>query len=1032
MYLPSHPLLPLLPLFCLIMLSAANLTHGQVVQPEVEPLEEQNRYALDRRVMEERRINLDNARRELEVLEAEMPKRLENLDYQNVTQTMVAQARVDVDSVLLRQQNLALGISGVEQEIDQLEKVIRELEARELLLKNPAKDETEGFRRVEELERTSRLIAQRKSDLDLAKQTKADLAENLDLEDTRLALMVRWQRRVEELYRLRQEEERQRTQDERAREFQQQQRRLMEAVSLYTRQLERERDDLPETARQLLQAKIRTAQEQMDLLQSEQRLAAIEDDLNRLEELAARTDPKARELGAGLKYLRNLQDELENADALLKKKGALIRQRISVIARRDHLDGESQRLSQEELALFEALITEVEMRREQIAQALARAEALDVLLAQFYEKRLRQDLLVSRPLPTSIEEWQRLWEAIDSVPRIFLNQVLLSFESAFKTMFEANALTWALLAGLEFIVLWLILVVRRSLNRIIKRLQSPEESSFVGTAIRTVLRLLRKNLVGVGIAAAVLVAVLVFEVPQPGMGIILTLVLIWVGIKTPVNLAWLLLASPSLPPEKRRPGLYAQVKWTLVLGGIFGVLVILAHLSQVSDDIVSVFDRLFMLVLLIAFVPALRIRRLLMELLAQRYADRFWFSLLRLATLIMPLAMVAAAIIGLLGLLNLARLVAWYLLLFVAVMIGWQVVRALVEDLVVMLKNYAVKHSGYGLLWTQDVINPLHRILDIFIFLGASWMLFRLYDLGAQSFVVTKFIDIVEQPLFSLGGSRISLQNIIVTLVIVMIVLWFGQWGRSITYRWMFSRISDLGVRHSMSVFTQYFIVLVGFLITLNIVGLDLTTLAVFAGALGVGIGLGMQDMAKNFISGLLLLIERPLRSGDTVQIGTHVGEVTRIGIRSLTVKTWDSMEVIIPNADVISNAFTNWTHSDNMIRTVLMVGVRYDTDPHQVKAIIEGVLKQHRDVLADPEWMVLLWEFGETALTFRVQYFIDYSRANILEVRDQVDMGIWDGFKAAGIQLPYPQGHLHIKEWPPSFNLSRRQGPGEADSSPT
>jgi potassium efflux system protein len=176
--------------------------------------------------------------------------------------------------------------------------------------------------------------------------------------------------------------------------------------------------------------------------------------------------------------------------------------------------------------------------------------------------------------------------------------------------------------------------------------------------------------------------------------------------------------------------------------------------------------------------------------------------------------------------------------------------------------------------------------------------------------------------------------------------------------------------------------------------------------------------MAKNFISGLLLLIERPLRSGDTVQIGTQVGEVTHIGIRSLTVQTWDNMEVIIPNSDVISNAFTNWTHSDNVVRTVLMIGARYDADPHLVKRVISRVLENHTDVLSDPEWLVLFWEFGESAVTFRVQYFTDFFKSNILEVRNEVLFGVWDGFKEAGIGIPYPQRDLHIKEWPSRLSV--------------
>jgi potassium efflux system protein len=247
-------------------------------------------------------------------------------------------------------------------------------------------------------------------------------------------------------------------------------------------------------------------------------------------------------------------------------------------------------------------------------------------------------------------------------------------------------------------------------------------------------------------------------------------------------------------------------------------------------------------------------------------------------------------------------------------------------------------------------------------------------------------------------------------------VFWFGGWCRAVTYRWVFSRIVDLGVRNSLSVFTQYFVVLSGLFIVLRILGLDLTTLTIFAGAVGVGIGLGMQTIANNFVSGLLLLIERPLRSGDIVKIGANEGEISRIGIRSLTVRTFDNLEVIIPNSEVINNAFTNWTHNDKVVRTVLMIGASYDADPHQVKAILERILNKNKTVLREPTPLVLLWEFGHSSVDFRIQYFIDMGKDSLLKTRADILLAVWDAFKQEGVGIPYPQRDLYIKEIPAVF----------------
>jgi potassium efflux system protein len=191
--------------------------------------------------------------------------------------------------------------------------------------------------------------------------------------------------------------------------------------------------------------------------------------------------------------------------------------------------------------------------------------------------------------------------------------------------------------------------------------------------------------------------------------------------------------------------------------------------------------------------------------------------------------------------------------------------------------------------------------------------------------------------------------------------------------------------------------------------------MAVFAGAVGVAVGLGMQAIATNFFGGLLLLIERPLRVGDIVTVGTNEGEVTRVGMRSVSVKTWNNQEVIIPNVDVVTSAFTNWTHSDSIVRTVLWIGVSYDADPDLARKTLERVVTSHPGILAEPAPMVLLWEFTDSSIHFRVQYYIDVRKESLLGMRSAVNRDMWYALKEANIVIPYPQQDLHIKELPTS-----------------
>ena len=368
---------------------------------------------------------------------------------------------------------------------------------------------------------------------------------------------------------------------------------------------------------------------------------------------------------------------------------------------------------------------------------------------------------------------------------------------------------------------------------------------------------------------------------------------------------------------------------------------------------------------------------------------------------------------------------------------AWLVARGLLDDLSDGLKNFANARSAYGLLWTQDVIAPLTRVGHLALVVGAVYLLLRLWA-GGQGEVLLETLDQwMREPLFQVGGAGISARSIVIGILGLVLVVWLAQWVRGVTYRWVYGRFEDQGVRHSLSVFTQYAVVVIGVVIALNVAGVDLTAFTVFAGALGVGLGFGMQNIANNFVSGILLLAERPLRTGDTVKIGASEGEVTRIGIRSLTVNTWDNQQVIIPNAEVISGSFTNWTRNDNILRSVLMVGVSYQADPEQVEALLQEVLEADRAVLLRPPPEVFLWEFGDSAVNFRVQYFIDIGRESLLRTRSRINHGVWKALKEAGVEIPFPQRDLHVRSglptaWPhpapafPSGPPERGPAPGD------
>lgn len=982
----------------------------------LDPLKAAEQQNARRQTLEKDKAAIERLRQEQNDQSADLQRRLGALQVGQLTEAIVQQARLDAESVRLRQEDLQSDIASTERRIKGLGQAIRELEAKEQLLKNPAQGTAAGIDRGEQLKLIQQSLLQQRVDLELENQALENLRSRAGLNIQIQPLAEQWRSQLEELYRQQQEQSRQEAQVDLVQRLQREQQGYIDQATQLRLRLQQQGDHLAEAPRLLLETSIKNAEDRAKLIKLDIRLSTVGNDLARWTELADKTDAKSEELQTAIKQLRAVQSEGQTATGVLQRNIALYEQQKQVLAQGESVSESDSRLIAEQTRIIANLADSFRQREQRVQNLLVQADGILTRLQTNYKASVSKDLLARRLLPGSAEEGWQLLDGIASVPKVLFYQVRLSLESTVKVMLDSSYLVWLGLVVAELALVWLIIAARRGLKRASARVKASEDRSFSSNFLLTTLRLLRKNLLGVGSALAPLLAVWIFQIPQPGLGIIMTLVLLWVCIKTPINLAWLFLASPQLPPEQQHPQLYRQLVWVLLSGGILAAISILVHLSALPEAVIDVFDRLLMCQWLLSSVPLLRLRRLLIDRLATRFASRYWFISLRFISLLLPLSLLGAAILGLVGYMNLAWAVAWYLVVFIAVLMGWQVVRGLFDDLVVVLKNYAVTHSSYGLLWTQEIINPLQRVIGVVLFLGAGWVLFKLYGMDRESALVSDIWAFLERSLFTLGGAEISLWRIAVTVVTVLVVFWFGGWCRAVTFRWVFSRIVDLGVRNSLSVFTQYFVVLSGLFIVLRILGLDLTTLTIFAGAVGVGIGLGMQTIANNFVSGLLLLIERPLRSGDTVKIGANEGEISRIGIRSLTVKTFDNLEVIIPNSEVINNAFTNWTHNDKVVRTVLMIGASYDADPHQVKVILERVLNKNKTVLREPTPLVLLWEFGHSSVDFRIQYFIDMGKDSLLKTRADILLAVWDAFKQEGVGIPYPQRDLYIKEIPAVF----------------
>jgi small-conductance mechanosensitive channel len=217
------------------------------------------------------------------------------------------------------------------------------------------------------------------------------------------------------------------------------------------------------------------------------------------------------------------------------------------------------------------------------------------------------------------------------------------------------------------------------------------------------------------------------------------------------------------------------------------------------------------------------------------------------------------------------------------------------------------------------------------------------------------------------------------------------------------------GVPYAISSLLHYAILFGGFVLAIFAMGVDLTRVTILAGAFGVGIGFGLQNVVNNFVSGLIMLFERPMKLGDTVQVADVSGTVERIGIRSSTLRTFEGAEVVVPNANLISERLTNWTLSNQRRRIDVKLGVAYGTDPQKLLDLLLSAARAHRAVLAYPPPLALFLGFGESSLDFELRCWTD-DFDNWVEIRSQLGLELHRMLGDAGIEVPFPQRVLHVK----------------------
>jgi len=293
--------------------------------------------------------------------------------------------------------------------------------------------------------------------------------------------------------------------------------------------------------------------------------------------------------------------------------------------------------------------------------------------------------------------------------------------------------------------------------------------------------------------------------------------------------------------------------------------------------------------------------------------------------------------------------------------------------------------------------------------LGGAWVYSVLETFAAREPIARSASLVLGAPL-TLGTFSISLGDVLGFGLTALVAVVLSRALRVLLDEDVLPRLPlSRGVSNAIATTSYYVVLLGGFFLALGAAGVDFSRFTILVGALGVGIGFGLQNVVNNFVSGLILLFERPVEVGDTIEIGGLLGDVKRIGTRASTVRTIQGAEVIVPNGNLISNEVINWTLSDPHRRVELPVGVAYGNRPVRVIEVLENVFENEPRILHDPRPVVLFRGFGDSSLDFELRFWAR-DAATYLQLTSDVASAVYDVLEEAGIEIPFPQRDLHVK----------------------
>jgi small-conductance mechanosensitive channel len=291
-------------------------------------------------------------------------------------------------------------------------------------------------------------------------------------------------------------------------------------------------------------------------------------------------------------------------------------------------------------------------------------------------------------------------------------------------------------------------------------------------------------------------------------------------------------------------------------------------------------------------------------------------------------------------------------------------------------------------------------------FATLAWAVVALHITG----LLPELIEFLEAITFTVGKQKLHLWLILQGVATVLVTLFLALWvGGMIEGRLLAAPGMDANLRVVLARLLRALLILFAVLVSLPAVGIDLTTLSVFGGALGVGLGLGLQRIAANYISGFIILLDRSIRIGDMIAVGQERGQVTRITTRYTVLKGQTGIESIVPNETLVGSVVQNESYTDTRVRIALPVQVGYDCDLERAMAVLVAATSGQPRVLAEPPAKAFVLAFAESGVNLELGFWVSDPEAGTQQLRSDVNLAIWRGLRAAGIAIPYPQREVRL-----------------------